>query len=247
MQSYYYPMVAENTPKERYLYQLDLSKRKSMVSCRIFYIPAANKKKDPFSICCFIPSDIHSVIAFLKFESRTLRWTPVSLTFSATKQKLSRTGRTNSNSHNQIRRVKPFQDFNRIETKEKEINTEKYRIETKEAWNRGEITGIAAADHEDPTWSRDVLANKRTKRRIPLIPVEGTALLNVARVPVERVAVVVGVAGGHVPEHVLLGLVRWVLSGFRSVYTAAAGGEGVENGDRNDVEAIFWLVRVRLY
>ena len=44
-------------------------------------------------------------------------------------------------------------------------------------------------------------AGKGAKSRVALVPVEGASLLDVASVPVESVAIVVGVAAGDVPVH----------------------------------------------
>jgi len=63
------------------------------------------------------------------------------------------------------------------------------------------VTSIAATNHENPGRKRNEIAHERSESRITLVPIEGTTLLDVARVPIERVAVVVGVAARHIPEH----------------------------------------------
>ena len=65
-------------------------------------------------------------------------------------------------------------------------------------------TGIAAADHENRRKSGDEVADKRAEGRVALVPVEGATFLDVAGVPVEGVAIVVGVAARLVPQHLLL-------------------------------------------
>lgn len=62
-----------------------------------------------------------------------------------------------------------------------------------------EDTGIAASDHENAGGGRNVLLNKGAKSRVSLVPVEGPDLVGVSGVPVEGVAVVVGVAARHIP------------------------------------------------
>ncbi|KAM2601549.1 hypothetical protein TB1_039057 [Malus domestica] len=64
-------------------------------------------------------------------------------------------------------------------------------------------TGIAAADHENRRGGGDEVADERAERRVALVPVEGATFLDVAGVPVEGVAIVVGIAGRLVPQHLL--------------------------------------------
>ncbi|GMN53669.1 hypothetical protein TIFTF001_022797 [Ficus carica] len=64
-----------------------------------------------------------------------------------------------------------------------------------------EITSIAAADHEDARGGGDEAADEGAEGGVALVPVEGAALLDVAGVPVQSVAIVVSVAARHVPEH----------------------------------------------
>lgn len=60
---------------------------------------------------------------------------------------------------------------------------------------------IAAADHEDARGGGDEAADEGAEGGVALVPVEGAALLDVAGVPVQSVAIVVSVAARHVPEH----------------------------------------------
>lgn len=62
-------------------------------------------------------------------------------------------------------------------------------------------TSIATTNHEDGGGRRDVIANKGSERRVTLVPVKGTSLLDVPSVPIHGVAIVVRVAARHVPVH----------------------------------------------
>ena len=66
----------------------------------------------------------------------------------------------------------------------------------------GEITSITTANHKDGGGSADELANKRAKSSITLVPIKRTSLLQITSVPVDSIAVVVGVAARHIPVHV---------------------------------------------
>ena len=63
-------------------------------------------------------------------------------------------------------------------------------------------TGIATANHENARRGRDIFTNKRPKSSITLIPIKRTALLQIASVPIDGIAIVVGIAARHVPIHI---------------------------------------------
>lgn len=71
------------------------------------------------------------------------------------------------------------------------------------------ITSIATTNHEDTRRKRDVITNKGSERRVTLIPIKGTILLNVTSVPIESIAVVVGVAARNVSIHVFFRPPSW--------------------------------------
>lgn len=69
----------------------------------------------------------------------------------------------------------------------------------------GDITSISTADHEDTRGSRDVVTNKRAKRRVTLVPVKRIAsILDITGVPVQGITIVVIVAARNIHVHLLL-------------------------------------------
>lgn len=43
------------------------------------------------------------------------------------------------------------------------------------------------------------MTNEGSERRVTLVPIEGTTFLDVASVPIQSIAIVVGVAARHIP------------------------------------------------
>lgn len=84
---------------------------------------------------------------------------------------------------------------------ERTIGQNRSKKKKQRAAIRARITGIATTDHEDARGGGDVLANEGAEGGVALVPVEGTAFLNVTGVPVEGVAVVVRVTRRHVSVH----------------------------------------------
>lgn len=95
------------------------------------------------------------------------------------------------------------QQPNKTKTKKRE-NQKKPSIQNPQFRKEKRITSIATANHEDPRRGWEILPNKWAKRRVTLVPVKGATFLDIAGIPVQRIAIVVRIAARYVSEHYYL-------------------------------------------